>query len=90
MPSEFFSGIATAAGQARLRALKIRDRLDSRRRLSMDQYEDVLARGDAVRFGTRNVTLGEHYPTPAPGELPRPTLFLRQIKEYHREYEWIG
>ncbi len=88
--SEFFSGIATSASQARLRALNIRQRLDGRRRLSMDQYEDVLARGDAVRFGTRNVTLGEHYPTPAPGTLASPTLFLRQIKEYHREYEWIG
>jgi polyketide biosynthesis 3-hydroxy-3-methylglutaryl-CoA synthase-like enzyme PksG len=88
--SEFFSGIATPASQARLRALGIRARLDGRRRLSMDEYEEVLARGNVVRFGTRKVTLGEHYPAPAPADLAGPTLFLRRITEYHREYEWIG
>ncbi|MET0268684.1 MAG: hydroxymethylglutaryl-CoA synthase family protein [Duganella sp.] len=87
--SEFFSGVATREGQARVRAMDIRARLDQRYRLSMDEYEDILARGSAVRFGTRNVTLAHNYVAAAPAA-SNATLYLRAIRDYHREYAWAA
>ncbi len=88
--SEFFSGIVTPQGQAELGAMRLSDRLDARYRLSIPEYEEVLRRGDAVKFGTRNVRLDGDFVVPARRVQPGPTLFLKGIKEYHREYEWVS
>jgi polyketide biosynthesis 3-hydroxy-3-methylglutaryl-CoA synthase-like enzyme PksG len=87
--SEFFSGIAGKDSQQRIRALEIQAHLDRRHELSMEEYENLLADSSAVRFGTRNVV-------PDPGFIPqarraqgKKTLFLGEIKEFHREYAWI-
>lgn len=85
--SEFFSGVVTAEGQARLRTMAIGAALDRRHRLSIAEYEAILAGGNVVRFGTRNAALAEQY-TAAPA--PAATLFLRQIRDYHREYAWAA
>jgi polyketide biosynthesis 3-hydroxy-3-methylglutaryl-CoA synthase-like enzyme PksG len=89
--SEFFSGVASPAGQQRLRAQKIGEHLGQRYRLSMAEYETLLRGNAAVRFGTRNVTIdragvpgAQHRP------VPRPMLVLRAIREFHREYAWEG
>lgn len=87
--SEFFSGVATSAGQARLRTMDIGRRLDQRYRLSMAEYDEILSGGGVVRFGTRNATLAERY-TPAPADGQGATLFLRRIQDYHREYAWAA
>src|SRR5207244_6947680 len=55
--SEFFSGIVTKDAQQRVRALGIKDQLDKRYELSMEEYESLLASSKAVKFGTRNVVL---------------------------------
>lgn len=88
--SEFFSGVASSAGHKRIRALAIPAQLDRRHRLSIDEYEALLAANVAVKFGTRNALLDA-------GIIPRAriarrgdVLFLRQIKDYHREYEWAS
>lgn len=88
--SEFFSGIVTKEGQEQLRRLELRDRLDRRHPLSMDVYEQVLRGGDAVRFGTRNVSLDPEFVSSARRAHQGETLFLKGIKDYHREYEWIS
>lgn len=86
--SEFFSGVVTADGQRRLRAMNVSKQLDSRYRLGIDEYEAVLRGGDAVRFGTRNVTLDREFVAPAREVHANGALLLKSIKEYHREYEW--
>lgn len=86
--SEFFSGVATAEGQERLRAMGITERLDERVELSMDEYERLLVGSNAVKFGTRNVRLDTSFLSRARTRR-EPTLFLKEIKEYHRTYEWV-
>lgn len=93
--SEFYSGVATAAGQAKLRDMRIKAHLDGRYKLAMDAYETLLEGGRAVRFGTRDVVLDT-------GLLPEvwraiadagaaagvKRLVLTEIKGYYREYDW--
>ncbi len=88
--SEFFSGVASRDGQQRIRALNIKEQLDRRHELSMDEYEALLEGSNAVRFGTRNVVLDAAFVPRARRAQGRKTLFLREIKEFHREYEWVS
>lgn len=89
--SEFFSGVVTGEGQQRLRRMQIGDQLNRRHELSMQEYDKMLLGNHAVRFGTRNATLD-------PGFIPQARatgrgesrLFLKAIREYHREYEWVS
>src|SRR5207248_1537533 len=55
--SEFFSGVVTRDGQARVRARRIKEQLDKRYELSMEEYERLRIGSSAVKFGTRNVVL---------------------------------
>ena len=88
--SEFFSGVVTPESQARQRDFAIRDRLDGRHSLDMAEYESVLAASRNLRFGTRNVVID-------PGFLPAARrcragnrrLCLKEIREFHRDYEWV-
>jgi polyketide biosynthesis 3-hydroxy-3-methylglutaryl-CoA synthase-like enzyme PksG len=88
--SEFFSGVATQEGQERIRALRIKDQLDRRYELKMDEYEELLVGSNALKFGTRNVRLDRDFLPQARRAHGRPTLFLREIHEYHRIYEWVS
>ncbi len=87
--SEFFSGVATKEGQERIRAMGIKEHLDRRYELSMDEYDDLLVGSNAVKFGTRNVVLDPNFIPKARTAHGRPTLFLKEIKEYGRKYEWV-
>jgi polyketide biosynthesis 3-hydroxy-3-methylglutaryl-CoA synthase-like enzyme PksG len=88
--SEFFSGTASQEGQARLRALDFSGHLDSRYELSMAQYDEVLEKSRSLKFGTRNLEVDAAFLPQTRRSLKRPTLFLRRIKEFHREYEWLS
>ncbi len=87
--SEFYSGIVPPDAQERQRGFEMERHLNERYRLSMDEYEALLRGSGAVKFGTRNVTLDLNV---IPGALAackgRQRLFLREIREFHREYEW--
>jgi polyketide biosynthesis 3-hydroxy-3-methylglutaryl-CoA synthase-like enzyme PksG len=83
--SEFYSGVATREGGARMRAMQVLAQLDARHRLGIDEYLRLLAGSKAVRFGTRNATLDEGF---LPQARRKGHLYLKKIKEYHREYEW--
>jgi polyketide biosynthesis 3-hydroxy-3-methylglutaryl-CoA synthase-like enzyme PksG len=89
--SEFFSGISSAQGQKRQKDFKIEDHLSSRHRLSMEEYDALLIGSGVVKFGTRNVKLNYEL---IPGVLNsckgKQRLFLKEIKEFHREYEWVS
>ena len=89
--SEFYSGVVTAKGQARLRGFDVKGRLDRRYRLSMDEYEALLQGSGAVRFGTRNVKPDDRIVSEAYASVRgQQRLFLDEIKEFHREYKWVS
>jgi polyketide biosynthesis 3-hydroxy-3-methylglutaryl-CoA synthase-like enzyme PksG len=88
--SEFFSGIVRKDGQQRLRELGIGAHLDRRYELSMQEYDELLVNSSAVKFGTRNAVPNSEFIPQARRAQGRSTLFLKEIKEYHREYEWIS
>lgn len=88
--SEFFSGVVTRQGQAKVRSMRLKDALDRRHRMSVQEYEDVLRGSGSVRFGTRNARPDPAICEPARRAHPTQTLFLKQIKEFHREYEWAS
>jgi len=88
--SEFFSGVVTKEGQERLLALGIKEKLDKRYEMTMEEYEQLLINSNAVKFGTRNTQLDTNFIPQARKALGEPTLFLKEIKEFHREYEWIS
>lgn len=88
--SEFFSGVVTKEGQELVKAQGIKVQLDKRYELSMKEYENLLVGSNAVKFGTRNVVLDTSFVPNARKALGRETLFLKEIKEFHREYEWVS
>jgi polyketide biosynthesis 3-hydroxy-3-methylglutaryl-CoA synthase-like enzyme PksG len=88
--SEFFSGFCSRESQERVRALQIREHLDKRYELSMDEYHELLSGERAIRFGTRNVKVETDFAPRTRTGNGRELLFLKGIREYHREYEWIS
>jgi len=89
--SEFFSGVVSAEGQARQRRYEIKKQLDERYRLSIDEYESILRNSSSVKFGTRNIILDAGFIEGARrvnnGDA---RIVLKEIKEFHREYEWLN
>ena len=87
--SEFYSGVVTPEAQVLQRGRGIQQSLDARYELSMDDYEKLLRASIDLRFGTRNVVPDFDL---IPGAVARddstPRLYLKQIREFHREYEW--
>lgn len=88
--SEFFSGVVRKEGQEKLRALKMKERLDKRYELSMEQYDLLLEKSRDLKFGTRNTVPDVNFVAAARTTLGEPVLLLKQIKEFHREYEWVS
>jgi 3-carboxymethyl-3-hydroxy-acyl-[acp] synthase len=88
--SEFFSGIVTSDAQERVRALRIKDQLDKRYELSMEEYDRLLVNNNAVKFGTRNVVVDTDFIPQARSAHGKETLFLTQIKEFQRQYDRIS
>ena len=88
--SEFFSGVVTSESQKRLGELKVSEQLDKRYELSMTEYEKLLVDSNALKFGTRNLVLDTSFVSAARSVQQQDVLFLKEIKEFHREYEWIS
>lgn len=88
--SEFFSGVVRKEGQQRLRQMEVKEHLDRRIELTMEEYDRLLVGSNAVKFGTRNVVLDTGFIDRARTAMGKPVLFLKEIKEFHREYEWVG
>jgi polyketide biosynthesis 3-hydroxy-3-methylglutaryl-CoA synthase-like enzyme PksG len=88
--SEFFSGIVTKDAQELVRALRIKDQLNQRYELSMEEYDSLLVGNNAVKFGTRNAVLDTEFIPQAKSAQGTGTLFLTEIKEYQRKYDRIS
>jgi len=88
--SEFYSGIVPAGARASQQRFAIASQLAGRYPLSMPEYESILTGSGAVKFGTRNALPDKDF-LPGCRELARgkQQLFLREIREFHREYEWL-
>lgn len=87
--SEFFSGVVTPEGQRLLRSMEIENRIEERYPLSIEEYEAIIDRSRAVKFGTRNVKVDTRFlPGVAAALDGRGRLVLEEIKEFHREYRW--
>src|SRR5262249_35207456 len=84
--SEFFSGIVTQEGQNRVRSLQIKEHLDNRYELSMEEYDNLLVNNSTVKFGTRNVVLDTDFIPQARNAHGNEAVFLTQIKEFQRQY----
>lgn len=88
--SEFFSGVSTEDSQERLHEQEIENRLDRRHELTMSEYDQLLEKSREMRFGTRDTVPDTGFIPEARTTLGQPTLFLKQINEFHREYEWVS
>ena len=88
--SEFFSGVVTREGQERVRAMRIKDQLDKRYELSMNEYDKLLIGNNAVKFGTRNVKLDTNFLAQARKARGNGTIFLTEIKEFQRQYDRLS
>jgi len=88
--SEFFSGVINEKGKQRMSEMGLKGQLDSRYELSMNEYESLLIGSNALKFGTRNLVLDNSFIPGARTVHGKDTLFLKQINEFHREYEWVS
>lgn len=89
--SEFFSGIV-GGQEARDDALSYNflQALDERYKINMDEYDELLVGSSALRFGTRNLVLDwDFLPQARKHNSQSGRLYLKEIKEFHREYEFV-
>lgn len=86
--SEFFSGLVGPDGQARLKALDFAKHIENRYELSMDVYEALLHESSILKFGTRTLRLDRNFVPEVGLNKNKDILFLKEIKDFHREYEW--
>ena len=70
--------------------MNIEQRLNERYSLNPQEYDQLLYTNGAVRFGTRNIVISDDIlPHAREVSQGRGDLVLKQIKDYHREYEWL-
>jgi polyketide biosynthesis 3-hydroxy-3-methylglutaryl-CoA synthase-like enzyme PksG len=89
--SEFYSGVVDRGGQSAVRRLDVGRHLDERFSLPMPEYDDLLRSNVKLKFGTRNIKIRDDI-CPGAKEVARGKrrLLLREIREFHREYEWVS
>jgi polyketide biosynthesis 3-hydroxy-3-methylglutaryl-CoA synthase-like enzyme PksG len=73
-----------------VRALRIKDQLDQRYELSMEEYDSLLVSNNVVKFGVRNVVSDTEFIPQARSAQGNGTLFLTEIKEFQRQYDRIS
>lgn len=81
--SEFYSGIVNPGSRSILADMAIESQLDARYKLTMDEYDNLVAGSNAIKFGTRNATMDSSFLS---GARQQGRLYLNAINEYHREY----
>jgi polyketide biosynthesis 3-hydroxy-3-methylglutaryl-CoA synthase-like enzyme PksG len=88
--SEFFSGVAGASAKRAIEEMSLQAHFDARYRLTIEEYERILANSGVVKFGTRNTTL-DHRLVPAIWDRVQGSgrLYLTSIQEFHRRYDWV-
>ncbi|MEH7132204.1 hydroxymethylglutaryl-CoA synthase family protein [Priestia megaterium] len=88
--SEFYSGIVMPQAQGIQRSFNIKQQLDERYELSIDEYETLLMGSGTLKFGTRNTQTDFNLiPEAFNSSQGKGRLFLKEIREFHREYIWV-
>nr|ABM63533.1 BryR [Candidatus Endobugula sertula] len=89
--SEFYSGMVTQEGAQTLKKFNIEKELNERYSLSMSEYDNLLIHSQCVKFGTRNTKLDLDIISGAKVSMNgKQRLVLKEIKEFHRKYQWIN
>ena len=88
--SEFFSGVVRPQSKEWQSRFDIKNHLDRRYELSLDEYDALLLGSGSIKFGTRNLKSDFNL---IPGAMASSQgncrLFLEGIREFHREYRWF-
>lgn len=88
--SEFYSGVATKASQDVVNTFHVARELDSRYKLSMKEYEDTFTVNHELRFGIKNYQVDfTRFPQVFNTIKGRNRIVLKEIKDFHRIYEWV-
>lgn len=88
--SEFYSGIVSHGGHDFQKQFEIKNNLDHRYRLTMEEYQKILEGSSAIKFGTRNVkTDTQIFPNIWKENMEKERLYLDEINNFHRQYRWI-
>lgn len=88
--SQFYSGVISQNSKAKLKDKKILEKLNQRYKLNFDEYEKVIDLNLEFLFGIKNKKVDTEpyidiYNKVFKG---KKLLVLKEIKDYHREYEW--
>ena len=89
--SEFFSGVIDQESTAALAEMQIGRHLAGRCELSFDEYEELLKEtlGCLVPQKDRDIEIGRWSAVLDRRSDHRPLLALKQVRNYHRKYEWV-
>jgi polyketide biosynthesis 3-hydroxy-3-methylglutaryl-CoA synthase-like enzyme PksG len=89
--SEFFSGVIDQESAATLAPMQIGQRLAARTPLTFDQYETLLKDGHGclVTQKDRDIDTGRWSTILHERPDPRPLLTLKEVRNYHRKYQWV-
>ena len=88
--SEFYSGVITPESRRRLAGMRIAERLATRQYLDIDRYDRILDLNMEWIFGVQNKKI-DHTPYRDLYDLQfagRGLLVLKEVKGFHRTYEW--
>lgn len=86
--SEFYSGVVTEEGQIRVQKMNTGKMLEQRYKLSIEEYEKILAYNKYLQFGVRNISIDRLIPEVYERIESKGILVLKEIKDFHREYIW--
>lgn len=88
--SEFYSGVVTPESKRRLSAMRLGDRLATRRQLDMDRYDQILDLNMEWIFGVKDKVVNhDGYRDLYDEQFARQGLLvLKEVKGFHREYDW--
>lgn len=86
--SEFFSGKVPLTAKDELAPFQIGRQIDRRRPLTLAQYEALITPGVAIPFGVKDADPRADIVPEAAAAADGQRLFLRQVRDYHRQYEW--
>ncbi|GAA3755644.1 hydroxymethylglutaryl-CoA synthase family protein [Salinactinospora qingdaonensis] len=90
--SEFYSVVVSPDSQRAVHGMGIGAALAQRYRLSVEEYDEILAATAELKFGAPDFTVDLHrFSHIVTAQLSRrPRLALAEIRDYHREYVWLG
>lgn len=88
--SEFYSGVVPQSATEVMQQFQIEKKLNERIELNMEQYHQVLYENLKLKFGTRNLKTSDIPPFDGMDTTRiKGHLALKEIKEFHRVYEWL-